>query len=452
MSKIQIKTQFECESFYKDINDILKRIIIVRDSVKTEEGHLYDFDTYLNFKDLKLALISVLYEKTNLNEVLDNNKYTLNTSLLDKTFNGLDLKSKNLYKDFFSNLEILFETNEQSYVYFFPLNLKFSGEHVSHSLINILKLFNLRRIDFEELSEIFDSLISGPLENKNESTSFRLVNEIHVMNEPPKKEVLDYLKDHNLILALEVKAKNSGYSTSHALFKFESFLGFLSFAEYISMTKFFAFESDVFNNIHYDELVILTNNRITWPQKHMLTSLKVNSKKDVEFQNYNNLLAMYDKIKGITNKSLWQLLEKLFFLYYKASNENKTEYAFLNYWIIAETIIKADNKAKSNEEMKSIMKFVIGDHIIQKRIDFLDRKRNNVVHRGETVTVDERDLMKIIAEQLLLIAVLEMCKLKNTEQFGYYLSNFRKKNKERNSYIDVLSLLNSENDEKNNSK
>ncbi len=446
--KIKIKPEFKCETFYKEINFILGCILSVRDSgQEVEGGRLYDLDTHLDMKSLKQVLVTILYEKTNLADVLNSNKYHLEVSSIDKTFNGLDPTSKDLFKQFLLNLEnLVVNTKNDSFFYLLPSNLKVEDSIDFNTLDNLLKLFNLKRIDFDEIIQILDLVDYGPNNTKSNSSDSYLLHKSRELTEPPKEDILNYLEDYGLFLVLEIEAKNLGYSNSFARFKFESFLGLLSFAEYISLIKIFPFESNLFNEISYGEMVIVVNNRAVWPQKYMFSSLKEKPKKHMTFKSNKNLQTLYDNIKRINNKSLWKLLEKLFFLYYKASKEEKNEYAFLNYWIIAETIIKADNKAKSNEEMKSIMKSVIGEKIIKKRVDFLDKKRNFVVHRGVTVTVDERDLMKRISEQLLLIAVFEMGNLKNKKQFGYYISNFRKKNKDRNDNIEVLKLLNSEND------
>lgn len=447
MSKIIITSNYQCNKIYKEFNELIKRIINVRSIAKTDDGYLYDLDTYDDLNSLKLVLTNILYEKTNIKEVLRDNKYYLDTDLMNKTFNGLDPDSDELYKEFLANLDKLFDVKERSYLYFFPLNLTFKTKNTLDCLNEILELFKMKKIEIDNLKGILNKTPKKNFKEDSKQGIHQKLNKLHQANKLSKEEVFDYLKDYDLILSVEVAAKHSHYANSVALYLIESFLGLLSFSEYMFERKFLPIEStDSSNEIKYDEYVMLGKDGVIWPKKYMMNRIRAGSQRKIKFKNFNTLIQINEKISTITSEGLWNLLQKLFFLYYKASSEDRTEYAFLNYWIIAETIIKGDKRARTDDEVKSIMKSVIENDLIQKRIDYLDKKRNNIVHRGEIVTVEERDLIKIVADKLLLIAVLEMGKIKNKKQFGYYISNI--KNKNRDNYIEVLDLLNKEENEK----
>jgi len=447
MSNIIITPNYQCNNIYKEFNKLIKRIITIRSINKTDNRYLYDIDTYDDLNSLKLVLTNILYEKTNIREVLRDNKYYLDTDLMDKTFNGLDPDSDVLYKEFLANLDKLLDVKERSYSCFFPLNLTLENMDNSDSLNEILELFKIKKIEISNLKDILNKTAKTNFKEDSNPEIHQRLNKLHQANTFLEEEIFDYLKDYDLILSVDVTAKHLDYANSVALYIIESFLGLLSFSEYMFERRFLPIESiNSFNEIKYDEYVILGKNGVIWPKKYMIDTIRANSQRKKKFKSYNTLIQLNEKISTIKSEGLWNLLQKLFFLYYKASSEDRIEYAFLNYWIIAETIIKADKKARTNDEVKSIMKSVMEDNIIQKRIDFLDKKRNNLVHRGEIVTVWERDLMKIVADKLLLIALLVMGKLKNKKQFSYYISNI--KNKNRESYIEVLNLLNKEESEK----
>lgn len=257
---------------------------------------------------------------------------------------------------------------------------------------------------------------------------------------------------------MDLEASNLDYAERAAQFLVESFLGFLSYSENFLSHKLLFFHNisgnKSFNEIKYDEVVVLNKNRIIWPKRHLISGIKKNTSQQspMKFTNYDNLVLMYQDLLTIKSEKLWELVRKSFFLYYQASSEEIIQYSFLKFWIIAETLIKS-GKAKSDEEVKSIMKSMVGvNDILKMRIDYLDKKRNRLVHRGENVTVGDRDLIKIIADLLLVEAIHEMGKLRNIEQFSYYLSNIKAKKKDRESYIQVLTMLNEQGEQMNNKK
>lgn len=449
MGKIKIEDRFQCKSVYSEITGLITSILKIRKDAKTEDGYLYHYNILKDFEGLKLVLMNIMYEKTNIREVLKENKYHLNTHDLDKAFKGLDTKSEDpLYSRFFSNIEQLLEVKTYLFSYLFPLNLIFDDKN-STQLNEILELFNIKKIETNDVKKILDKNIvkNRKKENKNENSIDQRFIELLKKNEPEKPDVLNYLKNYPTILLLKVEGKNSAYANNYALYQMESFLGFLSFSENYLKENLLSFGNfrgnSNYNEIKYDEVVIIGKNGINWPKKDIIAKLLNENQRSrlIKFKSFEYLVNMYEDIKTIKNDFLWDLLKKSYFLYFKASSEELVEYSFLNYWILAETLIKGDGKAKSNEEVKAIMKSVIGNDTLKKRIDFLDKKRNHLVHRGEIVTVEERDLIKIVADLLLAESMRIMGKLKNKKQFVYYLSNIKTSRKNRKNYIEVLKIL-----------
>lgn len=454
--KIKIKDGFRCESVYSEINWLITHILKIRKDAKNEEGYLYHYNVLKDFEGLKLVLINIMYEKTNIMKVLKENKYYLNTHDLDKAFKGLDTKSSDpLYERLFSNINQLLEVEDNLFLYLFPLNLVFDNEN-NTQLNEILELFNIKKIETNDVKNILDeNIVKQQKEVKNENSIDQRFISLLKKNKPEKKDVFNYLKKYPTILLLKDKGKNSGFSNRSAIYQIESFLGFLSFSKNYLKQNLFLFENfrgnNNYNEIRYDEVVIIRNNRINWPNKDIIDKLHNETQRNrlVNFDSFEYLVNMYEDIKTIKNDALWDLLEKSYFLYFKASSEERIEYSFLNYWILAETLIKGNGRAKSNEEIKAIMKSVIGDKIIKKRVDFLDKKRNHLVHKGEIVTVGERDLIKIIADLLLAESMRIMGKLKNDKQFVYYLSNIKTSKKDRENYSEVLNILSEQNSTNN---
>lgn len=453
--KIVIKPEFKCETVYSELNKLIKRILAIHNNAKTETGYAYKYDILKDFEGLKLILLNILYEKTDIKKILNENKYYLDTKDLDNAFSGLDSTDSHLYERFLSNLNKFFDIEERSFSFIFPLNLDFKVKN-DENYLKILEQFNIEKIEIADVKKILDKINTEESEKRNSkhvlSYSEKRIKKLFKEDELTKEDVLDYLKDYPLILFVETEARNSGHSERLARMLIESFLGFLSYSENFLSQNLLYFDNirgkKNFNEIKYEEVVILEKNRILWPNKHIVNALKKEKKSPIKFKGHDTLVLMYKDILTIENEELWEMLRKSFFLYYTASSEEIINYSFLNFWIIAETLIKG-GKAKSDEEVKHIMKSMVRDDILKKRINFLDKKRNSLVHKGENVTVGDRDLIKIIADLLLLEAMRSMGKLKDKKQFEYYLSNIRTKKNDREKYIEVLSILNEQ--EKENS-
>lgn len=423
MGKIEIYSHFEhyaCE----EINSVLVDILSIRSNAKTEKGYLYSLDIHSDLEGLELVLINILEEKTNLRDVLNRNKFYLHPVHIEKSLKNLDPKSEDLCKDFLSNLTNLLKKGFSSYSFLFPLNLAFEGEDAYDQIDQILGFFNIIRIKNDDLEQILDKI---SIEKINIKSRYGIegLKRLKKENEFTKEDTINYLNNYNFVLFFELHAKSFDYATIESKFLIESFLGLLSFAENVYQTRFLPFEGNgKYNQIFYDEFVILEKNRIAWPEKNMLSTLHQNKRKMIKFNRFNMLISIYKEIQDTTNSYLIHFLKKLFFLYFKASSEDSIDFSFLKFWIISETILKGDGKARNDLEVKSMMKSVLNDEILKKRVDFLHKKRDHLVHKGEIVTADERDLIKLISDALIVETLLAMNQFNNKKEFFKFISNF----------------------------
>ena len=457
--KIAIKPDFKCEIVYSELDKIISRILkihndTIRNSAgKTEPGYVaYPFDILKELEGLRFVILNILYEKTNIRKVMDEKKYYFNINDLDKAIKGLDSKSKTpIYERFLSNLNKLSDTKKQTFFFMFPLNLAFDIKDDNKFLNKLLGKFNIKKVEIKNIKTILDRINTGKDEKLNSKPELnyleKQIRNLHKKNELSKEDVIDYLKAYPLILSVEVEARNSGYSERFAGFLIRSFIGFLSYSENFLNEKSIPFVNirgnKSFNQIKYDEVVVLGDSRILWPKKNMINELKEEYHKTnpIQFSSHDNLKSMCENVMFISD-DLWEILMESFSLYNKASSEELIEYSFLNFWIIGERLIKG-GKAKTDEEVKSIMKSMVKNDIIKKRIDYLAKKRNGLVHKGEAITeVSDRDLIKIIVDLILAEAIKMMGKFKSKKQFNYYLSNIKTKKNDRENYIEVLNILN----------
>lgn len=423
MSKITLYPHFEREEVFNEINTLIIDILSIRSKAATEKGYVYSLDIHNDLHGLELVLINILEEKTNIRDVFNKNKFYFHPILIEKSLNNLDPESDFLYKEFLSNLSDLLKKGFSSYSFLFPLNLTFEGEDAYDHVDQILEHFKIKRIKNGDLKLILDEISIKKINSKSKY-GIEALERLKKMDEFTKDDVIKYLKNYNFILFLELHAKSFDYATIEAKFQIESFLGLLSFAENVYNTRLLPIQSQgKYNQISYDEFVILERNRIPWPQKSMLPKLSQNKRKNIKLKRLNMLISIYREMQDTKNEYLLNLMRRLFLLYYKASSEDSIDFSFLKFWIISETIIKGDGKARNDLEVKSIMKSVIDDEILQKRIDFLDKKRNHMVHKGEIISADERDLIKLISDALLVETILGMSKLNNKKEFSKFISN-----------------------------
>jgi hypothetical protein len=423
MGKISIYSHFEHDEVCEEINTVLIEILSIRSNAKTETGYLYNLDIRSDFEGLELVLINILEEKTEIRDVFNKNKIYLQPTHIEKSLKNLDPKSESLCNDFLSNLNNLLKTKFASYSFLFPFNLTFEGEDAYSYIDDILDFFKLKRIKNGDLERILDKISIEQINSKSKY-GIGALNRLNKENEFTKDDVINYLDNYNFVLFLELHAKSYEYAVREAEIKIESFLGFLSFAENVYYTRLFPFESNGrYNEIFYDEFVLLEKNRIAWPKKDMLSKLCQSTRKMIKFKRLSMLISIYKEIQETESQYILNLLKKLFSFYFSASSEDTINFSFLKFWITSETIIKGGGKGRDDSEVKSIMQSVIDDEILQKRIDFLHKKRDHLVHKGQPVTADERDLIKLITDALIVKTLLAMSKLNNKKEFIKFISN-----------------------------
>lgn len=442
--KIELKYDFRCESVYSELNTLIRRISSIQKNAHTDRGYSYPYDTAVNLEGLKTILLNILYQKTNIKHLMNKNRYYFGFNDIDKALLGVyDNSKKQPYERFFSNLDEFFNTPERSFSFIFPVNLRINLQNDTR-LNKILDIFEIKELEKTDLNDFLDKTKLEEDKSKNKSINKRLVFE-----KPTKDEILFYLKRYPLIILVNVKARNLDFSERFAKSSIDSFFGLLSFADnFLHQNMLHATYFGLnhhFTDINHGNVIILNENKITYPYKRIIADSLTEKVNLIDFKNYEGLIEMANDLDKIKNEYFRDLLNSAFRLYYEASHEKSVKYSFLNFWIIAETLIKA-GKARTNEEVKSTMKSLIKDDILNKRIDFLDKRRNGMVHRGDIIRLDERDLIKIIVDILIATLMKDMPHLENKQQLHFYLLNIKAKNKDINDYLNALKLLKSQNE------
>lgn len=435
-NEVEISKKFRCEDLYSEINELLKNIIEIHAESKTEKGYSFDYDVYSDYESLIEILLNILYEKSNIKSIIKEKKNSLDINTLGKAFKNLEhyKNDKNLHKRFFDELNLLLNNSIIKFSFIFPLNISFFGENYEKDLKNVLNLFNLEMVNLDEIRKILDAQLPEK-SYKSDNNSFK-------EDRPTNEDILKYLSSFHTVLYTQVNARSLYYADNEAKFKVKSFLGLLSYANnYLQETEYLGYTEDFsINKLNYEYFIAISNKGIFWP---VLTLETLESKPTELFKEreFNFLKIIYKELEKIKSESLMKILKNSFYNYFEASTEKTLNYSFLKFWIITEDLIKSVS-LKTDDEVKEIIKSLLSEEILRRRVDFLHKTRNNLVHAGKEASISDKNLAKIIADLILSDAIIKMSKLNNKKQFDYYLSNVKTKKKNRKELSKVLELLN----------
>lgn len=92
--------------------------------------------------------------------------------------------------------------------------------------------------------------------------------------------------------------------------------------------------------------------------------------------------------------------------------------------------------------MKNILKAHPYPKYLIKRIDFLHRKRNDLVHENKhgDITQYDQTLIKVISERLIEFLINFMDNIKYMEAYGVILDYLNKEDDEKKRFISLIEL------------
>lgn len=433
-SDIAITKKFRCETVFSELNDLLKRILEMREEAETEKGYSFEYDIYKDYEGLVEILLNILYEKSNLKSEVTQSKNSLNIHDLGDTFKSIESykDESDLYERFLLELKEALNREMQIFSFIVPLNIEFKGEEYKKDLDEILELFDLSLIDLSEIEKLFDSK-TGHSNQKDEFSEI----------EPTKDQILEILKNYHVILLAEVNARSLYYADNEAYFRVKSFLGFLSFVNiYLKETEYYGqFEDYSLSNFDFDIFIVIGYQKVISPTTLKLEFFESKPKESFKEKKFDSLKVVFDDFKKIGSDSLKNVLKTAFYNYFGASTEKTLNYSFLKFWIIIEEMIKSGG-SKTEDELNEIIKSLLHEDILKKRVDKIQKTRNLLVHTGKSASTNDRNLTKLFADLIITDALRKMSKLKNKKQYDYYLSNLSKKPNNRKELVKVLKLLN----------
>ncbi|KUK72687.1 HEPN domain-containing protein [Methanobacterium sp. 42_16] len=453
---IKLKSEFKCEKTFNELNPLIRDILDTR-----EDDGTFQSKTFLQFDEFENLLFNHLFEKTNLEKELNNLKISFESIPYLNILKKIDYDD-NYFEKFIEllNDEInrLKDLDLKEYSFLFPLNIKdLKCEETSGLTGERLKFVKKKceTLDiFEKLLEPFDI---QSIEKKSYYDKKGMAYDELSGNE----KILDIVSYYQgKVLKISCDARDSTYAWNRANFRFESFLGFLSFIcncfrlrrsdgrnidfRFFKVKTGTPFMFDDESDISYEFFLDEDDAEEFKRELSDLTLIDLDS--DLKIRNYSKSCNYFhDIIKQIENSKLLEVLYCAFALYYLATSEKKLEYSFFKFWIISEYLIKGSSKRKDEQLLrliKRIVNFYKKDELLNKRIDFLYKKRNKLVHEGETdgIRQDDRNLSKLIADCLLdfYLYSIHHFKVNNLNDFNFLITNI---GKEVNNLDNDLKIL-----------
>jgi hypothetical protein len=108
-----------------------------------------------------------------------------------------------------------------------------------------------------------------------------------------------------------------------------------------------------------------------------------------------------------------------------ALDETEPHFTFLYFWQILENIFKENETEKFEKIIKRIKNMYKNKTIPSIKIDILFRKRNKLVHRGESKYIEFEDVIQIkhIVDSTLLQLIYNLNEYKSKHELIYFFDN-----------------------------
>lgn len=425
---IKILPEFQNEKTINEFNGYIKEFIdILEHGNPTKimgKKHIaidYKKDIYLDILDI---IPSLLMQKTNIRNILENKKISLDEDFISDAIkklmkNKIEKSDKNIYKYFFDNLKDSLNGKIRKYSFIFLLNLKIKNELIKDNINEFKEILNAFGLEIYNINDL-NRISNKPSILTDDELKLSYMDEPIIIT-----KIIDLFKNCSELIRIDIDARSLEYAHNLAISKIKTFLGYISFIKEIwKRTEYYGFAFDKFNlnNIDYGTIIIIVDEDLFWPN-HIETCADVKNKIEIYQENidkelFDLILQVYkDYIKDIKNDSFIHLLKMSFSMYYLACTEFKLEYSFLTFWSLSENMIKWKT-SRTDDELIDIMKSFVNPYI-GKRIEFIKMKRDKLVHRGETAKIysGDRNISKLIADIFLNDAIIKMKGLKGKKDF-----------------------------------
>lgn len=341
-------------------------------------------------------LSSILQEKTDFFKEIKTKRYFVPPKTIIglgefiEIFKKLKKDNKSSFDDFKSELNNrineIAKMPKEEFTLVYPLNFKFPKKVDSE--INEDKFEILSFEDFS--SRFFDvrQKIQEAEANRDIQAKFQFLSLKEVCN------------DKFSFFIIKVYARNMYFSIEYATERLLCVLGLMTFAKYrgqegitivgraskqsnLSLSKVLIFKAEDFKYFDFNE---------------QITSFEEISEANID--NFFRLLQSYNEIKRLY---ILKILERALISYYEASIDDDIAYSFLKYWICIELCLLKSEGITENEIIKRLKSMLIEeDEYLKIRIDWLYRKRNNLVHQlNMDISQFDRNLIKLISESLI---------------------------------------------------
>jgi len=266
---------------------------------------------------------------------------------------------------------------------------------------------------------------------------------------PPKKifkrmknaKFRTFYQNRRVVFRVDVEARDYHFAADKAFLRMKAAAGAIALAENYGSykTRWAAFSSDrplilyPFEPFHVS-MIVENNDTIVYPSErdwikfeHTIRDDDISTirKKKWKFASRRDklLFSILTAVKK-QNKYFASEVRRFLELYFEASVEKDLFISFFKFWVLAEAILKIGG-GRNDESIIGILKKVTPDKHIKKLIDDLYRKRNKLVHefQPEGITQHDRNLIKLIAEHLLLYVIDPPIRIRNKNELKIMFDN-----------------------------
>ncbi|MBS3053079.1 MAG: hypothetical protein J4469_01125 [Candidatus Aenigmarchaeota archaeon] len=272
----------------------------------------------------------------------------------------------------------------------------------------------------------------------------------------PTKKLLSKISGNNLkslfgnrnfLIRIDSSGRDTRYCTKIVNKKIDAFLGAFALARfaYIDTSKLISASRDlsIETNPLEDFFIVIENqNTVIYPSGQSALLIENQIKPETiskinkppwnvhisrRYVNYPLVIQILDGFRRSSN-DIHKILEKALGLYYEAITEKDLDMSFLKFWVVSEIILRYSGKRKGKDLISLLEKIIIDKHL-RKTVDLLYYKRNKLVHEFDTgyISQPNRNLSKMISEELIMLLLDPPFKIKNKEELKIFLSSLSSK-------------------------
>ena len=422
--KVEFKNNKDSSSDLQELNELISEAISLYSNT---QGCTIESSYKVNkFERYEILILENLLKKTNLKKIYKklNLSYNINFILCKLNKSSKEKNTDTLLKIINSYINSHMRKKDKKFYYYISLKLKYKLKEeeikklkrkLKSSLnIEILKVNNKIRKDKDK--KFYNDI-------KIEKTLKKTTNTI----KSNKFKILLIRREfiHRILL---IQKEINEKELNGIIY---TFLGIFCFSEnYNRSTRMWRRDNNYayFNEIDDNYFFILEDNNIVYPEEWNSYEayikkedinppqniiMKINNEKTLK-----KIFLILDLIKK-QNQVIKEFIYEIMNLYYQASIDKNLEISFLKYWIIVEKIIKK-SESMNDEKLSKIVKKLFENKLEKKMIDIVYEKRNSLIHEFNINFIEQvdRNFMKLVAEEFILILVYPAIKFKNFKEFG----------------------------------